>query len=82
MDFFEFVISLVTIGGTFITIWVVVLYRRKEKTTRHPGTDADGEYDLQELSEMARSMDERIETLEAILDAEVPGWRQQHEQQQ
>lgn len=32
MDFFEFVIALVAIGGTFVTIWVVVLYQRKEKS--------------------------------------------------
>jgi hypothetical protein len=31
MDFFEFVIALVAVGGTFVTIWVVVLYQRKEK---------------------------------------------------
>ena len=31
MEFFEFVIALVSIGGTFVTIWVVLLYRRKEK---------------------------------------------------
>ena len=35
---------------------------------------------LQELSEMADSMAERIHTLEAILDEETPEWRNKHGQ--
>ncbi|HLT63716.1 MAG TPA: envelope stress response membrane protein PspB [Pseudohongiella sp.] len=75
MDFFEFVIALVAVGGTFVTIWVVLLYQRKEK--KLPA--AARAYELSELSAMADAMNRRIDTLEAILDAEVPGWREQHE---
>lgn len=75
MDFFEFVIALVAVGGTFVTIWVVLLYRRKEK--KLPA--AARAYELSELSAMADAMDRRIDMLESILDAEVPGWRE-HEQ--
>lgn len=76
MDFFEFVIALVAIGGTFVTIWVVVLYQRKEK--KLPG--AQRALNLGELTSLAENMNQRIDTLESILDAEVPGWREQHEQ--
>lgn len=76
MEFFEFVIALVAIGGTFVTIWVVLLYQRKEK--KLPAVARA--YELSELSAMADAMNHRIDTLEAILDAEVPGWREQHEQ--
>lgn len=76
MDFFEFVIALVAIGGTFVTIWVVVLYQRKEK--KLPA--AQRALNLGELTSLAENMNLRIDTLESILDAEVPGWREQHEQ--
>lgn len=76
MDFFEFVIALVAIGGTFVTIWVVVLYQRKEK--KLPA--AERALNLGELTSLAENMNQRIDTLESILDAEVPGWREQHEQ--
>jgi phage shock protein B len=76
MDFFTFVISLVAVGGTFVTIWVVLLYRQKEK--KIPA--AARAYELSELSAMADTMNRRIDTLESILDSEVPGWRDQHEQ--
>lgn len=76
MEFFEFVIALVAVGGTFVTIWVVLLYQRKEK--KLPA--AARAYELSELSAMADTMNHRIDTLESILDAEVPGWREQHGQ--
>ena len=76
MDFFEFVIALVAIGGTFVTIWVALIYRRKEKKL----PEAAQAYTVNELSKLADSMNQRIDTLESILDAEVPGWREHHEQ--
>jgi phage shock protein B len=76
MEFFEFVIALVAVGGTFVTIWVVILYQRKEK--KLPA--AARAYELSELSAMADTMNRRIDSLESILDTEVPGWRAQHEQ--
>ncbi|MDF1621924.1 envelope stress response membrane protein PspB [Pseudohongiella nitratireducens] len=75
MEFFEFVISLVAIGGTFVTIWVVLIYRRKEKKL----PEAEQACTLAELTQMADRMNQRIDTLESILDAEVPGWREQHD---
>lgn len=75
MDFFEFVIALVAVGGTFVTIWVALLYRRKEKKI----PEAAQAYSLAELSSLASTMEQRIATLESILDAEVPGWREPYE---
>jgi phage shock protein B len=76
MEFFEFVIVLVGMIGGFITVWTFILYQRKEKKVR---LSSETEYDIRELSAIARSLSARIDTLEAILDAEVPTWREQNE---
>jgi phage shock protein B len=78
MDFFEFIIALVFIVGAFVTIWIIAVFQRKEKKTR---SSSETEYSLRELSTIAESMNDRIDTLESILDAEVPGWREQNENQ-
>jgi phage shock protein B len=54
-----------------------ILNQRKEKKVR---LSTDTEYDIRELSAIAQSLNARIDTLEAILDAEVPTWREQNEQ--
>ena len=79
MDFFEFVIALVSIMGAFVTIWIIAVYQRKDKKQKPVSPEA--EYSLRELSAIAESMNDRIDTLESILDAEVPGWREQNENQ-
>lgn len=76
MDFFTFAIALISIIGGFITLWIFILYQRREKKVKQ---SSETEYDIRELSAMAQSMSNRIDTLEAILDAEVPDWREQHE---
>ena len=43
-------------------------------------SDEDREQ-LQELSRTAEALALRIETLESILDTEVPDWREDHDQQ-
>jgi len=77
MNFFEFSIVLISIIAGFITLWMFILYQRKEKKVR---LSTDTEYDIRELSAIAQSLSARIDTLEAILDAEVPTWREQNEQ--
>ena len=77
MNFFEFSIVLISIIGGFITLWMFILYQRKEKKVR---LSTDTEYDIRELSAIAQSLSARIDTLEAILDAEVPTGREQNEQ--
>lgn len=79
MDFFTFAISLISIIGGFITLWMFILYQRREKKVK---LSSDTEYDIRELSAMAESLSNRINTLESILDSEVPDWREQHERQE
>lgn len=78
MNFFTFAISLISIIGGFITLWMFILYQRREKKVK---LSTDTEYDIRELSTMAKSLSNRIDTLESILDSEVPDWREQHERQ-
>jgi phage shock protein B len=79
MDVFTFAISLISIIGGFITLWMFILYQRREKKVK---LSTDTEYDIRELSAMAKSLSNRIDTLESILDSEVPDWREQHERQE
>jgi phage shock protein B len=54
-------------------VWIFMHYRSKQKTQN---TLSDAErFELESLSSQADRMMERIETLEAILDSETPGWR-------
>lgn len=78
MNGFEFVIALVSIILGCITCWIYMLSGKK--APRRAPVDPGSRYNLSELSAMADSLQERIDTLESILDAEVPDWREQNEQ--
>jgi len=54
-------------------IWLVLHYRSKKQVSQ--GLSEEEYIQLSELSEMADKMGTRIQTLEAILDAETPSWR-------
>lgn len=54
-------------------IWLVLHYRSKRQVSQ--GLSEEEYIQLSELSELADKMAERIQTLEAILDAETPDWR-------
>ncbi|MEI6893332.1 MAG: envelope stress response membrane protein PspB [Colwellia sp.] len=54
-------------------IWLVLHYRSKKQVNQ--GLSQEEYIQLSELSEVADTMAERIETLEAILEAETPNWR-------
>jgi len=54
-------------------IWVVLHYRSKRQISQ--GLTEEEYIQLSDLSELADKMAERIKTLEAILDAESPEWR-------
>jgi len=54
-------------------IWLVLHYRSKKQVSQ--GLSQEEYIQLSELSEMADTMADRIQTLEAILDAETPNWR-------
>ena len=59
-------------------IWIVMHYRTAGK--KAVGLSDDEQQSLDELSEIANAMDDRITTLESILDAETPDWRAKYEQ--
>jgi phage shock protein B len=54
-------------------IWLVLHYRSKGQVSQ--GLTEEEYIQLSELSELADTMSDRIKTLEAILDAETPDWR-------
>ncbi|MBY6063155.1 envelope stress response membrane protein PspB [Pseudidiomarina sediminum] len=54
-------------------IWVIMHYRSKRKISQ--GLSTEELQNLQQLGQQAEQMRERIKTLEAILDADAPNWR-------
>ena len=59
-----------------LPIWLYMHYRTKQQAQ---GALSESEReDLRLLAVNAERMLERIDTLEAILDAESPGWRKRH----
>ncbi|UAA37787.1 envelope stress response membrane protein PspB [Paraneptunicella aestuarii] len=54
-------------------IWLVLHYRSKRQISQ--GLSEEQVRSLNELAQTAEQMAERIQTLEAILDAETPEWR-------
>ncbi len=54
-------------------IWVIMHYSSQRKINQ--GLSEDELSQLQQLARQAEQMRERIQTLEAILDAESPQWR-------
>lgn len=57
-----------------VPIWIVFHYITKIKTSK--GLTAEDEKMLSEVWESTNRMEERIKTLERILDIETPNWRQ------
>ena len=57
--------------------WIVMLYKTASK--KAVGLSTDEQNSLDELSHIAENMEQRIKTLEAILDNETPQWRQKYE---
>ncbi len=54
-------------------IWVIMHYRSKN---RHQASLTESERaELERLAGLAVNMQERVETLESILDSETPDWR-------
>ena len=58
-------------------IWVIMHYRSKCKMSE--GLSETELNQLNDLSNRAEKMADRIKTLEAILDAESPSWRRDHD---
>lgn len=54
-------------------VWIYMHYRSKQKV--QGALSAEEREQLEMLAAHAERMVDRIETLEAILDSETPGWR-------
>ena len=54
-------------------IWLILHYRSKRQVSQ--GLTADEYETIKELAQKAEQMADRIHTLEAILDADSPEWR-------
>lgn len=76
MEILEFITALVAMILGAITLWIFLL----RKGRRNVRIEPEGKFNMSELSRMATSLNERIDILESILDAEVPDWREQNEQ--
>lgn len=57
--------------------WLFLHYRSKQQA-QHALSEVE-RADLETLALQAERMLERIDTLEAILDAQTPEWRKQHD---
>ncbi len=57
-------------------VWIVMHYKYRDRKTS--GFTEEESRQLQELLDIADGMAERIKTLESILDAETPDWREHH----
>lgn len=55
-------------------LWLILHYRSKRQTGE--GLSGEDQKKLETLVARAEQMQERVVTLERILDAEVPQWRQ------
>ena len=75
MDVLEFVMSIVGMVLFFFSLWIFMLRKGRRRDHIAP----QGKYELAELAAIAESLQDRIDTLESILDAEVPDWREQNE---
>lgn len=79
MDVHEIIFVPLILFMIFVApLWVVMHYRSKNKIKQ--GLSDSELNQLNELTVRAEKMAERIKTLEAILDAESPRWRTQHDQ--
>jgi len=55
-------------------IWLILHYRSKKQVSQ--GLNDEDYARLQHLASQAEKMAERIKTLESLLDAETPQWRE------
>lgn len=58
-------------------LWLILHYRSKKKAAG--GLSEEDFQRLRSLSEQADRMQQRVDTLERILDSEAPEWRRHYE---
>lgn len=67
-------ITIIVIFGIFVApLWLILHYSTKRKQAQ--GLSREDEKMLSELWQIANRMESRVNTLETILDSQVPGWR-------
>ena len=70
----EYMVGIVAIGCIFIGLpWLIFHYVTQWK--KNGGLTVEDEKLLDDMHMLARRMDERLATLERILDRQEPGWR-------
>ena len=70
----EYMVGIVAIGCIFIGLpWLIFHYVTQWK--KNGGLTVEDEKLLDDMHMLARRMDERLATLERILDSQEPGWR-------
>jgi phage shock protein B len=62
-----------TLFGLVVPLWLLLHYWSKRRMAVQPSPDEQGR--LQRLSQVAERLQQRVSALEAILDAQSPGWR-------
>lgn len=80
MDFLALLIPLTAITLPIWIVWIVLHYKSKNK--EFSSLNVEESQQLEELNTLAEKMAERIKTLETILDAESPEWREQDAERQ
>jgi phage shock protein B len=73
MSVMIFMVPLIIFMVIVAPLWLVLHYRGKRHSER--GLSQEEFQQLQSLSAKADSLQQRITTLERILDAETPNWR-------
>ncbi len=68
-------ITAVAVVFIVLVIMPAVILTNLTKLKQQKSLSADDEHMLEDLWRSARRMEKRINSLEAILDAEAPGWR-------
>lgn len=66
-------VTLIIFMAVVAPIWLILHYRSRKQVSQ--GLSETEIRSLQNLSERAELMADRIQTLESILDAEAPDWR-------
>ena len=68
-------ITVIAVVFIVLVIMPAVILNNITKLKQQKSLSADDEHMLEDLWRSARRMEKRINSLEAILDAETPGWR-------
>ncbi|MEJ0049116.1 MAG: envelope stress response membrane protein PspB [Rhodospirillales bacterium] len=59
----------------FVIVWTVVRGHYKRQATTSAGMSNGDQSALSAAMEAARRLEQRVETLERLLDEDAPGWR-------